>query len=74
MHLEEPPTSVRLEPAMDYVRRAGWGIMLYAEDACIVLRHPQGFTKMTEVIVEVCPAFALTVSAKKIETTYVPPH
>ena len=34
MHLKEPPTS-RPEPAIDYVRRAVWG-MLYADDACTV--------------------------------------
>ena len=52
---------------MDYVRRAVWG-MLYADDACIVSRSPQGLAKMMEVIVEVCRAFALTVSVKKTET------
>ena len=50
------------EPAMDYVRRAVWG-MLYADDACIVSRSPQGLAKM----------IALTVSAKKTETMYMPP-
>ena len=35
VHLKEPPTSMGPEPAMDYVRRAVWG-MLYADDACIV--------------------------------------
>ena len=49
---------------MDYVRRAVWG-MLYVDDACIVSRSPQGLAKMIEVIVEVCRAFAQTVSAKK---------
>ena len=44
-----------------------WG-MLYADDACIVSRSLQGLAKMMEVIVEVCRAFALTVSAKKTET------
>ena len=57
---------------MDYVRRAVWG-MLYADDACIVSRLPQGLAKMMEVIVEVCRAFALTVSAKKTETMCMPP-
>ena len=33
-HLKEPPTPMGPEPAMDYVRRAVWG-MLYADDACI---------------------------------------
>ena len=72
MHLKEPSTSMGTEPAVDYVRRAVWG-MLYAEDACIVSRSPQGLAKMMEVIVEVCRAFALTVSVKKTETTCMPP-
>ena len=55
---------------MDYVRRAVWG-MLYADGACIVSRSPQGLAM--EVIVEVCRAFALTVSAKKTETMCMPP-
>ena len=57
---------------MDYVRRALWG-MLYADDACIVSPSPQGPAKMMEVLVEVCRAFALTVSAKKTETMRMPP-
>ena len=69
--LKEPPTSTGPEPAMDYVLRAVWG-MLYADDACIVSRSPQGLAKMMEVIVEVCRAFALTVSAKKTETMCMP--
>ena len=71
VHLKEPPTSMGPEPAMDYVRRAVWG-MLYADDACIVSRSPQGIAKMMEVIVEVWRAFALTVSAKKTETMCIP--
>ena len=39
------------EPALDYGRRAVLG-MLYADDACIVSRSPQGLTKRIEV--EVC--------------------
>ena len=72
VHLKEPPTSMGPEPAMDYVRRAVWG-MLYDDDACIVSRSPQGLAKMMEVIVEMCRAFALTVSAKKTETICMPP-
>ena len=72
VHLKEPSTSMGPEPAMDYVRRAVWG-MLYADDACKVSRSPQGLAKMMEVIVEVCRAFALTVSAKKTETMCMPP-
>ena len=41
VHLKKPPTSMGPEPDMDYVRRAVWG-MLYADDACIVSRSPQG--------------------------------
>ena len=39
------------EPALDYVHRAVWG-MLYADDACIVSRSPQGLAKIMEVIVD----------------------
>ena len=46
VHLKEPSTSIGPEPSMDYVCRAVWG-MLYADDACIVLRSPQGLAKMT---------------------------
>ena len=48
VHLNEPSTSKGSEPAMDYVRRAVWG-MLYADDACIVSRSPQGLAKMMEL-------------------------
>ena len=72
VHLKEPSTSMGLEPAMDYVRRAVWG-MLYADDACIVSRSSQGLAKIMEVIVEVCRAFAFPVSAKKTETMCMPP-
>ena len=72
VHLKEPPTSMGPEPAMDYVRRVVWD-MLYADDACIVSRSPQGLARMMEVIVEVCRAFALTVSSKNTETMCMPP-
>ena len=72
VHLKEPPTSMGPEPAIDYVRRAVWG-MLYTDDACIVSRSPQGLAKITEAIVEVCRAFALTVSTKKTDTMCMPP-
>ena len=38
----------------------------------IVLQLPQRIAKIMEVIVEVCRAFALTVSAKKTETMCMP--
>ena len=72
VHLKEPPTSMGPEPAMDYVRRAVWD-MLYLDDVCIISRSPQGLAKMMKVIVEVCRAFALAVSAMKIATTCTPP-
>ena len=72
VHLKKPPTSMGPEPSMDYVRPAVWG-MLYVDDACIVSRSPQGLAKMMEVIVEMCRAFALTVSAKKTVTMCMPP-
>ena len=72
VHLKEPSTSMGPEPAMDYVRRAVWGV-LYADDACIVSRSPQGLAEMMEVIVEVCRAFALIVSGKKTETMCILP-
>ena len=53
-----------------FVVRCG---VCYAVDACIVSRSPQRLAKMMEVIVEVCRAFALTVSAKKTETISMPP-
>ena len=72
VYLKEPQTSMGPEPAMGYFRRAVWGL-LYADDACIVSRSPQGLAKMMQVVVEVCRAFALTVSVKKTETMCMPP-
>ena len=57
---------------MGYVHRAVSG-MMYADDACIVSRSSQGLAKMMEFIVEVCRAFAFTVSTKKTETMCMPP-
>ena len=72
VHLKEPLTSMTPEKAMDYVRCAVWGI-LYVDDACVVSRSSQGLAKMVEVIVEVCRAFALTVSVKKTENMCMTP-
>ena len=60
-----------LSLAMDYARHAVWG-MMYADDACIVSRSPHGLAKIMEVVVEVCRAFALTLSVKKTEAMYMP--
>ena len=67
VHMKEPPTSMEPEPVMDYVRRALWGIM-YAETPVQFSRSPWSPGKIIEVIVRVCRAFVLTVSAKKTET------
>ena len=72
MQGKEPPTSMGREPAINYVRYAVLGI-LYADDGCIILLSPRGLAKMMEVIVVVCRAFDLTVSAKKTETICMPP-
>ena len=58
---------------MDYVRRVVWD-MRYTDAACILSRSQQGLAKMMGVIVEVCRAFALTVSAMKTETMRMPPR
>ena len=41
------------------------GYMPYAHHACMVSRSPQGLAKIKEVTVEVCRAFAFTVSANE---------
>ena len=46
-------TSMGPQPAMDLVRRSVWG-MMYADDACIFSRSPQGLIKMMEITVEFC--------------------
>ena len=43
-----------------------WG-MLYADDAGIVSRSPEGLEKMMTAIVTACAAFGLTVSEAKTE-------
>ena len=67
IHLQEQPTKVGPETAMECVRRAVWG-MLYADDACVVSRSPQGLERMMVNLVDVFGAFGLTVAEKKTET------
>ena len=43
------------------------------DDACIVSRSLQGLAKIIETLVEICRAFASTVSAEKTETMCMPP-
>ena len=70
-HLEEQPSKLGLETALECVRRAIWG-MLYADDACIVSRSPRGLERMMVVFVEIFGAFGLTVSESKTETMCIP--
>ena len=65
VHLEEDRVDGQTEP-MDRVRKAVWG-MLYADDAGVVSKSPEGLTKMMKVIVTVFEAAGLTVSEKKTE-------
>ena len=41
VHLKEQPGKVGPETALEFVRRAVWG-MLYADDACTMSRSPRG--------------------------------
>ena len=71
VHLDESPKGIGSETGLDGVLRAVWG-MLYAHDACIVSRSPQGIAKMISVFVEVLGAFGLAVSKKKTEVMTMP--
>ena len=46
--------------------------MLYAADACIVLRSPCGLERMIAVFVEIFGTFGLTLSESKTETMCIP--
>ena len=70
-HLQEQPSKVGPETALEYVQRVTWE-MLYADDACIVSRSPRGLERMMTVFVEVSGAFGLTISESKTETMYMP--
>ena len=56
---------------MECVRRAVLG-MLYANDACIVSRPPQGLERMIAILVDVFGASSLTVSETPPETMILP--
>ena len=71
IHLQEQPSKVGPETALECVQRAFWG-MLYADDACIVSRSPLGLGRMMAVFVEVFGTFGLTFSESKTETMYMP--
>ena len=71
VQLKEPSTWMGPEPATDYVRPVMFR-MLDADGTCLVLRSLQELDKTMEVIVEVCRAFILTVSAKETDTMCMP--
>ena len=70
-HLQEPPSKVGRETALECVRRAIWGT-LYAEYTCIVSRSPRGLERMVAVFVEGFGAFGLTILESKTETICMP--
>ena len=71
VHLHEHSSKVGPETTLECVRRAIWG-MLYADDACIVLRSTRRLGQMMAVFVEVFGAFGLTISESKTETMCMP--
>ena len=71
IHLQEQPSNVGPETALECVRRATWD-MLYADDACIVSRSPRGLGRMMAFFVEVFGTFGLTISESKTETMCMP--
>ena len=71
IHLQEHPSKVGPETALECVRRAIWG-MLYANNACIVSRSPRGLGRMMAIFVEVFGTFGLTISESKTQTMCMP--
>ena len=71
IHLQEQPSKVGPETALECVRRAIWG-MLYADDACIVSPSPRGLGRIMAVYVEVFGTLGLTISESKTETMCMP--
>ena len=60
VHLQEQPSKVGPETALECARRAIWG-MLYADDACIVSRSQRELERMMAVFVEVYGACGVTI-------------
>ena len=71
IHLQEQPSKVGPETALECVRRAIWGI-LYADDVCIVSRSPGRLGRMMAVFVEDFGTFGLATSESKTETICMP--
>ena len=72
IHLKEKPSEVGPETALGCVRRAIWGMMLYADDACMVSRSPRGLERMMVVFVEIFGVFSLAISESKTEAMCMP--
>ena len=60
-HLQEQSSKVGPETALEYSRRAIWGVR-YTDDACIVSRSPRESERMMAVFVEVFGAFGVIIS------------
>ena len=71
IHLQEQRSKVGPETALEYVRRAIWG-MLYAGDACTVSRSSRGLGRTMAVFVEIFGTFGLTISESKTEIMCMP--
>ena len=71
IHLQEQPSKVGPETALECAQRAIWG-MLYADDACIVSQSPRGLRRVMTVFVDVFGTFGLTISESKTETMCMP--
>ena len=71
IHLQEQPSKVGPETALECVRRAIRG-MMYANDACIVSRLSRRLGRMMAVSVEVFGTFSLAISESKTETMCMP--
>ena len=55
----------REEGTLELVRRAVWGMLLYANDAGVASTWLHGLARIIDVIIVACQEFGLTVSAKK---------
>ena len=71
VHHQEQPVKAGPETVMECVCRAEWG-MLYADDACIVSRSPQGLERTMATLIDVLGAFGLTIFETQTETMSLP--
>ena len=72
IHLQEQPSKVGPETVLEYVRHVIYGMVVYADNACIVSRSPRGLGRMMAVFVEVFGKFDHIVSESKTETMCMP--